>query len=231
MLTSILSKRLATVAISALLVPAAFGEHVQTRETQAQLTPARALELLQKGNRRFVSGHTDRHNWRFQRTHTEEGQFPYAAVLSCMDSRTPPEIIFDQGIGDIFDARVAGNIIDDDVLGSLEYATQVAGAKLVAVVGHTSCGAVKGAVDDVHLGHLTDLVAKIKPVVEQVAGNAVRTSKDHELVDRVAEANVQAVTRRLLETSPIIRELAEQGKIQVVGAMYDLHTGKVRFLK
>lgn len=222
-------RALACMALFA-AAPAVPAEHVQTRETQSHMTPAAALDQLRLGNRRYISGHTTRHNWKYQRTHTAEGQFPYAAVLSCIDSRTPPEIIFDQGIGDIFDARVAGNIVDDDVLGSLEYATKVAGAKLIAVVGHASCGAVKGAVDDVHLGHVTDVVAKIKPIVDEVAGNAVRTSKDHDLVDRVAEANVRAVVRQILAGSNLLRELQQQGKIRVVGAMYDLHSGVVRFL-
>jgi carbonic anhydrase len=231
-MTSIL-RTCRTAAIAGLLTmtPLMFAERVETRESQSATTVEAALDRLIQGNRHFVMGKTTRHNWKFQRSHTAEGQFPYAAVLSCMDSRTSPEIIFDQGIGDIFDARVAGNVVDDDVLASLEYATRVAGAKLIAVVGHTSCGAVKGAVDDVHLGHVTDLVAKIKPVVDQVAGSEVRTSKNHELVDRVAEANVRLVVRQVLEKSDALRELAAQHKIKVVGAMYDLHSGKVTFLQ
>jgi carbonic anhydrase len=197
-----------------------------TKESLAAMKPAEALDRLKQGNGRFLAGAAPR-DLKAQVKATASGQYPFAAVLSCMDSRVPPEIVFDQGIGDLFVVRVAGNVADTDDLGSLEYATKVVGSKLILVMGHTSCGAVKGAIDDVKLGNLTFLLEKIRPAVT-AAGPG--TTNDHAYVDRVAEANVRQTIREIREKSPIIRELADSGKMGLAGAMYDVATGKVTFL-
>jgi carbonic anhydrase len=151
-------------------------------------------------------------------------------VLSCLDSRQPIEIVLDQGIGDIFSARVAGNVLNDDVLGSLEFACKVSGAKLIAIIGHSNCGAIKGAVDDVQLGNLTGLLAKIKPAMDAVPADVQpRTSKNYKFVDEVSEANVRLVMQQIRERSPILREMLDKGQIELVGGMYDLSTGEVHF--
>jgi carbonic anhydrase len=222
-------RHLLTLSATALILLPGTAAAADSHASGPGVAPAVALERLREGNHRFVAGHPAARDLRHQREETEEAQHPYAAVLSCIDSRASSEIIFDQGIGDIFNARVAGNIVDDDVLASLEYATGVAGAQLVVVVGHTNCGAVKGAVDDVHLGHVTSLVAKIKPWVDEVAHGEAHTSQNHALVDRAAEANVHHVTSELLDKSPLMQQLVARKKLEVVGAMYDLHTGKVTF--
>ena len=200
---------------------------VQTRESQAAMTPSTALELLKTGNARFVSNATKKRDWSAKVVATASGQFPFAAVLGCMDSRVPVEIAFDQGIGDVFGVRVAGNVVNDDELGSLEYAVKV-GTKLIVVLGHTDCGAVKGAVDDVQMGHLTALLAKIRPAVQ-----AARCSdaKDEACVTRVAEQNVLRSLREIHERSPYLAKYLDDGKVGLVGAMYDIATGKVTFLE
>jgi len=216
--------------IALVLIAAAghsFGQ-VQTKESQAAITPAAALARLKEGNARFVSGTPKARDWSAKVIATAPGQYPFAAVLSCMDSRAPAEIILDQGIGDMFSLRSAGNVVDTDALGGLEFATKVVGAKLVVVMGHTSCGAVKGAIDDVKLGNLTMLLQKIRPVVATV--NPAGTSSDAAYVDRVAEANVRHTLKEIRQKSKIIRELADSGKVGLAGAMYDVGTGKVTFL-
>ena len=170
---------------------------VFTRETQGQVSPAAALKRLQEGNARFVAGETIHCDLRRQVAETAGGQAPFAAVVGCIDSRVPPELVFDQRIGDIFAARVAGNIVNDDILGSLEFATQLAGARLIVVLGHSECGAVKGAVDDAKLGHLTGLLAQIRPALAGVEYRGVPSSKDKALVQRVAERNVQDAVKKL----------------------------------
>ena len=199
---------------------------VQTRESQAAMTPSRALERLTTGNARFVSNATKRRDWSAKVIATASGQFPFAVVLGCMDSRAPVEIIFDQGIGDIFGVRVAGNVVNDDELGSLEYAVKV-GTKLIVVLGHTSCGAVKGAIDDVQLGHLTGLLAKIHPAVEAAQCS---NTKDEACVTKVAEKNVRQSVKEIRERSPYLAKYLDEGKVGLVGAMYDVATGKVTFL-
>jgi carbonic anhydrase len=201
-----------------------------TEESQAAMTPQSALAELKAGNARFVAGHPQMRNPSADIKATAPHQYPRAVVLSCMDSRQPIEIVLDQGIGDIFSVRVAGNVLDDDVLGSMEYGCKVAGAKLIAVIGHSSCGAIKGAVDGVDLGNLTGLLAKIQPVIGQIPDDSQpRTSKNHEFVDKVSEANVRLVMQQIRERSPILREMLDQGQIGLVGGMYDLATGEVRF--
>jgi carbonic anhydrase len=201
-----------------------------TKESQTAMTPQQALEELRAGNARFVADQPLLRHPAADVKATTSGQYPFAVVLSCIDSRQPIELILDQGIGDIFSARVAGNVLNDDILGSLEFACKVSGAKLIAVIGHSNCGAIKGAIDYVELGNLTGLLARIQPVIDQIPTNGEpRTSKNHALVDAVAEANVRLVMKQIRERSPVLREMLEQGKINLVGGMYDLTTGEVHF--
>lgn len=200
---------------------------IQTQQTQAAMTPAAALERLKEGNRRFVANVTKRRDWSAKVVATASGQYPFAAVLGCMDSRAPIEIVFDQGIGDVFGIRVAGNIVNDDELGSLEYAVKV-GTKVIIVLGHTGCGAVKGAIDGVQLGNLTGLLAKIHPAV---AAAGCDNSKDDACVTKVAEMNVRQAVREIRAKSPYLGKYIEEGKVGLVGALYDVATGKVTFLE
>ena len=200
---------------------------VQTKESQAAMTPAAALARLKDGNARFVSGQPKRRDWSAKVIATASGQYPFAAVLSCMDSRAPGEIVLDQGIGDMFSLRSAGNVVDTDVLGGLEYATKVVGVKLVVVLGHTECGAVKGAIDGVKLGNLTSLLAKIQPAVRD---SGPGTSKEKAYVTKVAEKNVRDSIHEIRERSSILRELVDSGQVGIAGAMYDVATGTVTFL-
>jgi carbonic anhydrase len=194
------------------------------------MTPAGALAELRAGNARFVSGHMRHRDLPAQVKAAASGQYPYAVVLSCIDSRQPIEIVLDQGIGDIFSARVAGNVLDDEILGSMEFACKVAGAKLIVVIGHSNCGAIKGAVDDVQLGNLTGLLSHIKPAIESIPDDGQpRNSKNRDFVGKVAEANVRLVMQQIRERSPILREMLDKGQIGLVGGMYDLSTGKVEF--
>jgi carbonic anhydrase len=203
---------------------------VQTKSSQAAMTPELALQELREGNARFVAGTPRIRNFPAEVKATASGQYPFAVILSCLDSRQPVEIVFDQGIGDVFSARVAGNVLNKDILGSMEFACKVSGSKLIAVVGHSNCGAIKGAVDDVELGNLTGLLSKIKPAIDAVPDDGQpRTSKNHEFVDKVAEANVELVMKEIRQRSPILREMLDRGEIGLVGGMYDLSTGEVRF--
>lgn len=203
-----------------------------TREIQAAMTPDSALAELKAGNARFVAGHPVQRDAPADVKASASGQYPFAVVLSCLDSRQPIEIVLDQGIGDVFSARVAGNVLNDDILGSMEFACKASGAKLIAVIGHSNCGAIKGAVDDVQLGNLTSLLTKIKPAVDAVPADvSPRTSKNYAFVDQVAEANVRLVVQQIRERSPILREMLDQHQIGLVGGMYDLSTGQVRFFE
>ena len=199
----------------------------QTKERLEAMTPEKALQLLQEGNERFVAGEALERNLGEQVFQTSRGQYPFAVVLGCIDSRVPPELVFDQGIGDIFSVRIAGNFVNEDILGSMEFAGEVVGSRLFVVLGHTSCGAVKGAYDQVELGHLTGLVGKIRPAVEAVQQEAGQGEVD---LDQVSEVNVRRTVNDILERSPILKELQEKGEIAVVGAMYDVENGKVTFL-
>ena len=201
-----------------------------TQEAQAAITPAKALEMLKQGNERFVSGKAIERDYLAQVKQTSKGQFPFAAVVSCLDSRIPPAIVFDRGIGDLFVARVAGNFVNDDILGSLEFATKLAGAKLIVVMGHTECGAVKGACDAAQLGLLTTTLANINPAVKAVQGDYTpRSSQNAKFVQAVTEMNVQLTMQTLRERSVVLREMIDKGDIGLVGAMYDVSTGKVTF--
>ena len=197
---------------------------VQTKESQSAMTPARALDALKEGNKRFRAGTSVQKNLLSKVKASAAGQYPFAVVLSCMDSRVPAEAVFDQSIGDLFSIRVAGNVVNPDNLGSLEYAAKVIGVKLIIVLGHTSCGAVKGAIDNVKLGNLTELVAKIQPAV---AASGSGTSKDHAYVDKVGEQNVRLAMKEIREKSPVLKELLDSGAVRMVGGMYDLETGAV----
>jgi len=203
-----------------------------TREAQAAITPGKALEMLKQGNQRFVSGKTLKRDLLAQVKQTSEGQYPFAAVVSCLDSRIPPEVVFDRGIGDLFVARVAGNFVNDDILGSLEFATKLSGAKLIVVMGHTECGAIKGACDAAQLGLLTATLANINPAVMAVQGEfTTRSSKNPEFVQAVAEMNVKLTMQKLRDRSIVLRGMLDKGEIGMVGAMYDVSTGKVTFYK
>ncbi len=201
-----------------------------TREAQAAITPAKALEMLKEGNERFVGGDSVDRNLLAQVKQTSKGQFPIAAIVSCLDSRIPPEMVFDRGIGDIFVARVAGNFVNDDILGSLEFATRLAGAKLIVVMGHNECGAVKGACDSAELGLLTATLANLSPAVDAVQGDYTpRNSKNAKFVQAVTEMNVQLTMQKLRARSVVLRELIDKNEIGLVGAMYDVSSGKVTF--
>jgi carbonic anhydrase len=201
-----------------------------TKEQRDQMTPDQVLEELRRGNERFRAGQMIARDYRAQQRSTAAGQFPMAAILGCVDSRVPAEIIFDAGIGDTFTARIAGNIVDDDLLGSLEFACAVAGAKLVVLFGHTACGAVKGAIDDVEMGNLTGLLARIKPAITATTSfNGEKSSKNPAYVDAVAHANVRLGIENIRRRSPILDGLEQKGTIRILGAMYDLSTGAVQF--
>lgn len=202
-----------------------------TQTTQKATTPGEALQKLKAGNARFVSGKRVNRNYPAQVKETSKGQYPFASVVSCLDSRTSTELVFDQGIGDVFNARVAGNIVNPDILGSLEFASKAAGSKLIAVVGHTGCGAVKGACDKVELGNLTGLLNKIEPAVAATpsVGGADRSSKNTEFVDAAAKQNVLKGMANIRRMSPVLRQMEKDGEIQIVGGMHDVSTGTVAF--
>ena len=200
------------------------------QHTQADVTPALALSYLKEGNQRFISNLKLNRNLLQQVNETTEGQWPFAAILSCIDSRTSAELVFDQGLGDIFSIRIAGNVLNDDILGSMEYACKVAGSKLILVLGHSRCGAVNGACKGVELGHLSGLLHKIEPAVEAVRRlSADKTDDSPEFVQKVTEMNVQNTVTAIRERSSILRELEEEGRIMIVGAIYSVERGVVDF--
>ena len=202
-----------------------------TAETQAALTPMEVIKLLEEGNQRFLEDKAVERDFMSQVRKTAEGQYPMAAILGCIDSRVPHEIVFDKGVGDVFSARIAGNFVNTDVLGSLEFATAVAGAKVVVVLGHTECGAVKGACDNVELGNLTSTLANLAPAVYAVNDvSGERTSKNKVFVEAVTHENVDMTVQNILDRSPVMRNLVDEGKLIVVGAMHDVATGKVTFM-
>uniref|UniRef100_UPI0040492FEE carbonic anhydrase family protein n=1 Tax=Gelidibacter sp. TaxID=2018083 RepID=UPI0040492FEE len=203
-----------------------------TRETQATMTPQKSLQYLKEGNQRFQNNLKANRNLLEQVNDTSDGQFPFATILSCIDSRVSAELVFDQGLGDIFSVRIAGNFVNEDILGSMEFASKLAGTKLIVVLGHTSCGAVKGACDDAKLGNLTNMLAKIKPAVNAVSEPAdvsLRNSKNSDFVDSVAEKNVLLSIENIRKYSPILKEMEDNNEIDIVGGMYDINTGAVTF--
>lgn len=198
--------------------------------SQSNLTPELALELLREGNKRFVNNLRINRNLLQQVNQTKEGQWPFAAIVSCMDSRTSAELVFDQGLGDVFSIRLAGAVISDNVLGSLEYACKVAGSKFIVVLGHTHCGAIKGACDDVTMGNLTGLLNKIRPaVLQEKTVREDRTSHNHEFVHAVTNLHTERSVQQIIEQSAILQEMVEKGEIGIIGAMYDVETGNVTF--
>lgn len=201
-----------------------------TKETQAALTPHTAVELLKEGNKRFVNNLKINRNLLQQVNETSEGQHPFAVILSCIDSRTSAELIFDQGLGDVFSARIAGNILNEDILGSMEFACKVAGAKVVAVLGHSKCGAIKGACDGVKLGNLSALLEKVQPAIDaETTVSSNRNASNAEYVEKVAVLNVKITIDQVLERSPILKEMMEANEIAIVGGMYNVETGVVEF--
>ena len=202
-----------------------------TKEHRDHMTPAQVLEALKMGNERFRAGTLPPRDYRDQRRESAAGQYPAAVTLGCVDSRAPAEIIFDVGIGDIFSARIAGNIVNDDLLGSLEFACAVAGAKAILLFGHTACGAIKGAIDDVEMGNLTGLLARVKPAITATKFSGEKSSKNAAYVDAVARTNVVLGLENIRRRSPILADLEKKRTILVAGAMYDLATGAVEFLE
>ena len=203
-----------------------------TKEMQNAISPSKALDLLKEGNRRFVNNLKINRNLLQQANETSDGQHPFAVILSCIDSRTSAELIFDQGLGDVFSVRIAGNIVNEDILGSMEFGCKVAGAKIIVVLGHTKCGAIKGACDNVELGNLTSLISKIKPAVDQeTATTENRTSSNANFVENVAELNVSLSVKNILLKSPIIAEMVKNDQIGIVGGVHDISTGEVKFFE
>lgn len=203
-----------------------------TKEMQDSITPKMALEILKEGNKRFVNNLKANRNLLQQANETSDGQHPFAVILSCIDSRTSAELIFDQGLGDVFSVRIAGNIINEDILGSMEFATKVAGSKIVVVLGHTKCGAVKGACDHVEMGNLTALLSKIQPAVyDEKTEHENRSSSNSEFVEKVTVINVKRTVQGIMERSPILKDMIEKGEIGIIGGTHNIISGEVTFFE
>ncbi|HDZ14065.1 hypothetical protein LCGC14_0811970 [marine sediment metagenome] len=203
-----------------------------TKESQATMTPKKSLEFLIEGNKRFQNNLKANRNLLEQVNDTSEGQFPFATILSCIDSRVSAELVFDQGLGDVFSVRIAGNFVNEDILGSMEFGCKLAGTKLVVVLGHTSCGAIKGACDHARMGNLTALINKIEPAVAAVkdpVDESKRNSKNLDFVDKVSAKNVELTLENIRERSRILSDMEKNGEVMIVGAMYDISTGEVEF--
>jgi carbonic anhydrase len=204
----------------------------QTKESQKAMTPERALQLLKNGNERFVTGGMVNRDLRAQIKATSEGQYPFATILSCQDSRTSNDLLFDLNKGDAFSLRIAGNVVNEDILGGMEFGAKGAGAKLIAVIGHSKCGAIYGACDNVKMGNLTGLLDKIKPSIADVPMSITpRDSKNPKFVDAVTEANVRYQMKQIREKSPILKEMIDKGEVGLVGGVYDISTGEVKFFE
>ena len=201
-----------------------------TKEMQSAITPSVALEILKDGNKRFVSNLKINRNLLQQANETSDGQHPFAVILSCIDSRTSAELIFDQGLGDIFSVRIAGNIVNTDILGSMEFACKVAGSRLIIVLGHSKCGAVKGACDHVEMGNLTELLSKIQPAVyQEIETKEERNASNATFVENVSEINVKRSVKNIIERSYVLEQMIAKGEIGIVGAMHNIETGEVNF--
>ncbi|GAA4431721.1 carbonic anhydrase family protein [Pontibacter saemangeumensis] len=201
-----------------------------TKETQSSMTPDKAIQFLKEGNERFMNNLKTNRNLLQQVNETSTGQFPFAAILSCIDSRTSAELVFDQGLGDVFSIRVAGNIVNEDILGSMEFACNAAGSKLIMVLGHTKCGAIIGACNHVELGNLTGLLKKVGPAIErETATKTERNGKNLEFVTHVTENNVHLAIEQIRKQSPILTDMEREGEIRIIGGMYDVETGRVDF--
>ncbi|MCF6128887.1 carbonic anhydrase [Flavobacterium sp. AS60] len=202
------------------------------KEMQASITPRKALEILKEGNTRFINNLKAHRNLLEQVNDTRDGQWPFATILSCIDSRTSAELIFDQGLGDIFSVRIAGNIVNTDILGSMEFACKVAGSKLIVVLGHSKCGAIKGACDHVEMGNLTELLSKIQPAVyQEIETKEERNAANATFVENVAEINVKRSVKNIIERSNVLEQMIAKGEIGIVGAMHNIETGEVTFYK
>jgi carbonic anhydrase len=203
-----------------------------SKNDQHNITPDQAIDLLHKGNQRFIQNLRFNRNLLQQVNETADGQFPFATILSCIDSRTTAELIFDQGLGDIFSIRIAGNIVNEDIIGSLEFACKAAGSKLIVVLGHTNCGAIKGACDEVDLGYLTQLLEKIKPAIHQEKQfKEHRNGSNLDYVNEVAKINIRNSMQHILDKSDIIKELIAQKNIKLIGGIYDVSSGEVSFFE
>jgi len=201
-----------------------------TQEMQAAITPKMALELLKEGNKRFINNMKVNRNLLQQANETSDGQHPFAVILSCIDSRTSAELIFDQGLGDVFSVRITGNIINEDILGSMEFGCKVAGSKIIVVLGHTKCGAVKGACDHVEMGNLTALLSKLQPAVyDEKTVTENRTSSNEGFVEKVSEINIKRTVHAIMERSPILKEMIERGECGIIGGNHNITTGEVSF--
>ena len=201
-----------------------------TKEMQAAITPTMALDLLKTGNKRFIDNIKVNRNLLQQANETSDGQHPFAVILSCIDSRTSAELIFDQGLGDVFSVRIAGNIINEDILGSMEFGCKVAGAKIIVVLGHTKCGAVKGACDHVEMGNLTALLSKIQPAVfDEKTEMENRNSSNDDFVEKVSAINVKRTVEAIMQRSPILKEMIEKGECGIIGGNHNISTGEVKF--
>jgi carbonic anhydrase len=207
------------------------NNYTQTKETQTNILPEEVIEILKAGNKRFVEGRMLKRDLNQQISDTANSQFPFAAVLGCIDSRVPAEMVFDQGIGDLFNARVAGNFVNTDIIGSLEFACKVVGSKAIVVLGHTSCGAVKGACANVELGNLTHTLKNIKPAIELVEKEEGKCENNAYFVQKVADMNVRLTMENIRKQSPVLKEMEDKGEITIVGAMYDVATGKVSWFE
>ncbi|MFN0121668.1 MAG: carbonic anhydrase family protein [Blastocatellia bacterium] len=203
-----------------------------TKELQSRITPVEALDILKQGNQRFIGNLKANRNLLQQANDTREGQWPFAAILSCVDSRTSAELIFDQGLGDVFSIRIAGNVVNTDILGSMEFACKISGAKLIVVLGHTNCGAVKGACDHVEMGNLTELLAKLQPAVYEektVTNPEERNSKNTLFAENVAAINVRRTVKSIISRSYILEQMVEKNEIAIIGGMHNLESGAVEF--
>ena len=201
-----------------------------TKEMQTAITPVMALDLLKEGNKRFISNLKLNRNLLQQANETSDGQHPFAVILSCIDSRTSAELIFDQGLGDVFSVRIAGNIVNEDILGSMEFGCKVAGSKIIVVLGHTKCGAIKGACDHVEMGNLTALLSKISPAVDnETQTKENRNSSNSVFVENVATINVKQTVQAIMDRSPILSEMIQNGQLGIIGGIHDISTGEVTF--
>jgi len=200
------------------------------KEMQSAITPSMAIKILEEGNKRFMNNLKANRNLLEQANETSEGQHPFAVILSCIDSRTSAELIFDQGLGDVFSVRIAGNIINEDILGSMEFACKIAGSKVIVVLGHSKCGAIKGACDHIEMGNLTALLSKIQPAVyDEKSVTENRNSSNAEFVEKVASINVKRTVDAIMERSPILKEMIQNGEIGIVGGMHNIADGEVTF--
>src|SRR3954447_20686350 len=220
---------LAGITVSGLFLADQAHADALSKELRDRLTPDQIIQAMKKGNKRFRRGERKDRNYLREQKASAKGQYPAAVLLTCIDSRAPAEVIMDLGIGDVFNCRVAGNIENEDILGSMEFACKLAGAKVVLVMGHTACGAVKGAIDNAELGNLTGLLPRIKPAVEATSYTGERTSKNYGFVDAVARKNVELTIAAIRKDSPVLAQMESSGSIKIAGAMYNLETGVVDF--